>query len=45
MNNFDTDHSGLYFCIYLHLRPEFFLLADLGDFFSDLGSGDEKKTK
>ena len=27
------------------LRPEFLLLVDLQDFFSDLGSGTEKKKK
>ena len=40
------------FCLSLHwfdysirLRPEFFLLVDLWDFFTDLGSGGRKKKK
>ena len=30
-------------CIVCAIRPDFFLLVDLREFFSDLGSGDEKK--
>ena len=29
----------LKYCDQKHIRPEFFLLVDLQDFFSDLGSG------